>query len=688
MRFFRRRDPFLFSNPGLPLLLNPVCGDAGRRAPIENHIMTFPALRNGADLRSALALVSVLSIFAGDALAQAPTDTALTPVIVSGSRFPNDPSFSPIGATVITAQQMRDAGVDDVSQAIRKIGGVYGRQNLNGTQDYSLDLRGFGDTSDQNTVIMLDGVRLSDKEQAPALLSSIPIESVERIEIVRGGSSVLYGEGATGGIIQIITKRPQGDQLHGSIVAEIGSYGREELRASVAKAWNGLAFDANVSKRRADNYRANNSADQGNFSGGLQWGDKQGRIGLRVDIARQDDRLAGPLSLAQFQANPRQTLTPNDFGSFDVNRYTLFSERRFGAFELAAELSRSEKTAHLFQDYGGGFTSNTRSQSYTNQFSPRLRHLSAGNGWKNELVGGLDFSNWSLTSTTSLERAAQKSQAVYVRDELVLNGNARVALGARHENFDKDAVNPFANNYSQSFGLNAWDAQGSYVLVPGVQLFAKAGQSYRVANVDDNRYTNLTNQPLKPQTSHDLELGTTFGNVQRKLTVKWFQHQLENEIMFDPTTFSNVNLDQTRRRGVELEASARLNDQFTVLATLQAVRATFTAGPNAGKDVVLVPRTIATARVNWSAGNQSADAGLQWVDQQRYGNDFANTCGALMPSFVTLDARYAIRLNKWQLAVSGSNLTGRDYFSRAYGCKANVYPDPGRQLKLTARYDF
>jgi iron complex outermembrane receptor protein len=88
------------------------------------------------------------------------------------------------------------------------------------------------------------------------------------------------------------------------------------------------------------------------------------------------------------------------------------------------------------------------------------------------------------------------------------------------------------------------------------------------------------------------------------------------------------------------------------------------------------------------AGNQSADLGLLWVDRQRYGNDFANTCGALMPSFTTVDARYAIRLDKWELALAGSNLTGRDYFSRAYGCRANVYPDPGRQLKLTARYDF
>lgn len=660
--------------------------------------MILSAIRNGAGRRSSRVLVrplvylhvSLFFLLAGDALAQAATDSTLAPVVVTGSRFANDPAFSPIGATVISAEQIREAGASDVNQAIRKIGGVYGRQNLNGTSDYSLDLRGFGDTSDQNMVVLLDGVRLSPNEQAPALLSSIPIESVERIEIVRGGSSVLYGAGATGGTIQIITKRPQRKQLRGSVVAEAGSYGHRELRASVAKGWDNFSLDANVSKQRADNYRANNAADQGNFSGGMQWVTDEGRLGLRVDVGRQDNRLAGPLSLAQFEANPRQTVKPNDFASYDLNRYTLFSERRFGAFELAAELSHSEKTAKMHEDFGGGFSNSTELNTRGTQFSPRLRHLALAGAWKNELVAGLDFANWSQNDAVSAANASQKSQALYLQDEIQFQDNARLVFGARHENFDQDARTAgFGNSYRQSFGLNAWDVQGSYAPLTALRLFAKAGQSYRVANVDDNRYTKVPNQPLKPQTSHDAELGATFGDAGRKLTVKIFEHRLHNEIMFDPPTFTNVNLDPTRRRGVELEARVRLNAQFTALANFQHVNATFTDGPNAGREVVLVPRNTLSARLNWDSGRgQNADVGVQWVSQQRYGNDIGNTCDARMPSFATLDARYAIRIDQWELAVAGSNLSGRDYFSRAYGCKGNIYPDPGRQLKLTARYNF
>ena len=637
----------------------------------------------------ACAATVTFSLF-GTAQAQSAANQTLAPVVVSGARFPNDPAFSPVGATIISADDIRNAGVDNVNEAIRKIGGVYGRQNLLGTADFSLDLGGFGDTSDQNIVILLDGVRLSENEQAIALLSAIPIESIERIEIVRGGSSVLYGEGATGGTIQIITKRPSVGPAHGTVVGEVGSYGSRGVRASVTKGWDGFAIDANYSKQRADNYRNNNGVNQENFSGGMQWASAQGRLGLRIDMAHSDYRLAGPLTYAQYQLDPRQTKTPNDFGSYDSNRITLFAERRIGDFEFAAELSHREKIAKMYQDYGGGFTSDSEVHSRVTQFSPRLRHVTNTGALKNELVAGFDFSEWDLNDSVSMAKAGQRSKAVYLRDEIQFNQNARIALGVRHEVFDKNAQDPntFASSYQTSQSLNAWDLQASYAVVPVLRLFAKGGQSYRVANVDDNRYTNPLNQALQPQISHDLEFGTTLGNDVQRATLKWFQHRLTNEIMFNPVTFTNVNLDPTRRQGVELEGSVKLNADFTASASVRHVNATFREGSNAGKDVVLVPKNVAAARLSWVSGTQNANVGVQWVDTQRYGNDFSNTCAAVMPSFTTIDARYAKRFAGWEFAISGDNLLDKQYFSRAYGCKGNIYPDAGRFLKFTARYDF
>ncbi|MEO8599598.1 MAG: TonB-dependent receptor [bacterium] len=660
--------------------------------------MIFPILTSRTPAWKPLALASAVTLCTLNPVhAQTNNDKTLAPVMVTASRFASDPALLPIGATVITAEEIRSSGVNNVNQAIRKIGGVYGRQSSYGTQDFDLDLGGFGTNSSQNMVVLVDGVRLSENELSVAQMSSIPIDTVERIEIMRGGSSVLYGDGATGGVIQIITKRPQLNATHGSVTTEIGQFNHREVRASVAKGWEGFSLDANVSKLKSDNYRDNNAVNQENFSGGAQWASKEGRVGLRVDIARQDAGFAGALSLAQFESNPHQTTTPNDYASINTDRYTAFIERNLGAWELAAELSHKERTAKAFYDFGRFGTSASAYSGKQTQFSPRVRHLSTVGSMTNELVTGLDFIRWNRVTDSTFSQAdtSQKSKAVYVRDEIKV-GNARIALGGRHEIFDKDSVDPapFSTaTYSKSQSLNAWELQGSYAVTPLLNLFAKSGQSYRVANADENGYTPIANSPLKGQTSHDLELGGSFGNAAQKISARLFQHRLNNEIFFDKTANfgfgANVNLDPTKRQGIEIEASTRLATAFSLSTNLQHISAKFTEGPNAGNEMVMVPKNIISVRLNWlPADGQSADIGAQWVDSQRYGGDFDNNCSAHMPSFVTLDGRYAKRFGAWELAVAGTNLTDKNYFSNAYGCKSGIYPNAGRQLKVSARYDF
>jgi iron complex outermembrane receptor protein len=659
---------------------------------IEENMMKSVSSNRSIAAWKPLALASTLTTLAFPVIAQPVADQTLAPVTVSASRFENNPSFAPIGATVITAAQIRDAGIGNVNEAIRKIGGVYGRQNLNGTSDFSLDLRGFGATSDQNLVVMVDGIRISENEQIVSVMSSIPIESVDRIEIVRGGSSVLYGEGATSGTIQIITKRGKAGVTHGSLVAEVGSFNSQELRASVAKGWESFSIDANIASLSTDNYRDNNELKQENFSGGLQWAYADGRIGMRVESSRQDSRLAGGLTYAQFLENPRQTLTPLDYASIDSTRYTLFGEHRFGSLELAADLSYRERNVETnYISYGSPVTTYAGEST---QFSPRARYVSETASVRNEIVVGMDFTDFtrrvSSVGSTAVATATQQSQALYARDEIRIE-KTRLAFGARHEKFQKDLRS--TSSYDQSFSLNAWDLQASYEISPIVNVFAKAGRSYRVANVDDN-FGKSTDQVLDPQTSNDLELGTSIGNSAQKITAKIFRHKLKNEIYYDANLFTQVNLDPTEHQGLEVEASTKIAQDFSLSAILQHVSAKFKEGQYAGLEMTLIPKNNATLRLNWLPGNgQSADIGWRWVDSQRFGGDFSNTCSSRIDAFSTFDARYAVRVGAWEWAVSGTNLTDRSYFSQAFGTCINdpflgAYPESGRAVKVSARLDF
>src|SRR5690606_19435096 len=161
------------------------------------------------------------------------------------------------------------------------------------------------------------------------------------------------------------------------------------LRASLAQAWSGFSVDANLGVLNSDNYRDNNGLRQRNFGGGLQWAEGGTRVALRLDLARQDSRMAGALDLAQFRANPRQTLSPDDFGSYDSDRVTLSAEHRVGALEFAAELSHRKKKAEaalisVFRAYV------SRPASHVTQFSPRLRPNASSAASANELVRGSD----------------------------------------------------------------------------------------------------------------------------------------------------------------------------------------------------------------------------------------------------------------------------------------------------------
>jgi iron complex outermembrane receptor protein len=326
-----------------------------------------------------------------------------------------------------------------------------------------------------------------------------------------------------------------------------------------------------------------------------------------------------------------------------------------------------------------------------------VRYLSSIGGMLNELVAGVDLVRWNrkTTSDFSLADASQTSKGVYLRDELRWDkrNNGRLAIGARHEVFDKDFVDPLGMSSAperSSQSQNAWDVQGSFDVLPGVGLHAKAGQSYRMPNVDENSYRS-TPGVLKAQASHDLELGTTLGGEERQLALRLFRHQLRDEIFFDPTIGwgANTNLDPTRRQGFEIDAQSAITALWRVTAHLQHVQAKFTEGPNAGREMVLVPRNVVTARLAWVPGDgQTADLGAQWVSSQRFGDDFTNSCAARIPSYATLDARYARKLGPWELAVAGSNLADRKYYSNAFSCRAGIYPSDGRQLKLSARYDF
>jgi iron complex outermembrane receptor protein len=285
----------------------------------------------------------------------------------------------------------------------------------------------------------------------------------------------------------------------------------------------------------------------------------------------------------------------------------------------------------------------------------------------------------------------QRSRAFYVKDDVTLQGGTRLSLGARAERIEKDST---SSGTGIADRLHAWELGASQPVGGGITVYARAGRSFRLANVDEFNFTS-PGQVIKPQTSRDLELGARWAAGASKLDARLYRSLLDNEIGFDPNTIgpfglgANVNFDPTRRQGVELDASHALTKTVGLRLNANIRQATFRSGPYAGSDVPLVPRKTLALRADWTpvAGHR-VSAGVNWVSLQH--PDFGNAC--TIPSYTTMDARYAYEWKQLELSLGVTNLADRKYYTQAFGCATNVttsiYPEAGRAFTAAVRVKF
>ena len=207
--------------------------------------------------------VQMLAIAAGvtlvfPVLAQQPWDLTTEDVVVTASRFEQTNADTPIGVTVITRDQIEASNARSIADVLTTMGGVHVRDN-SGQPNPQLDLRGFGISGDQNTLVLFNGQRISENELQPANIAAIPLASVERIEILRSGGAVLYGGGATGGTINIITRGQAPGTRSGRVLLGGGSYDTYTVEAALGMAGDTMGFDVSARRYDTENYRDNNA---------------------------------------------------------------------------------------------------------------------------------------------------------------------------------------------------------------------------------------------------------------------------------------------------------------------------------------------------------------------------------------------------------------------------------------------
>jgi len=622
-------------------------------------------------------------------------------VVITATRFADARRDLPIGVTVITADDIRKSASSNLPDILAQFGLLQIR-NLAGTQNQQIDLRGFGVTGDQNTLILIDGLRITENELESAQLSAIPLESIERIEIVRGGGAVLYGGGATGGTINIITRRGVPGETRAHALARVGGYGTVEGRAGYDRQGELFGGGLAASYEDTNGYRRNSRYRQRNALGRLEASAPEGRVYLKLGVDELRQRLPGSLTEAEIATDPKQTNTPDDWREREGVQLIVGGAKPLGRHEISADAGyRTKRSRFSLGSAFGDFAGSGDVEQWT--FSPRAKLVF---GRAHELVLGVDLEHWDLTSGAtfagfpSFQRTSEQSNAaVYAQANLWLGTATRLVLGAREQRMAQRLNLEFptpTTERTSSHRLEAYEAALRHAWGAGWSSYARLGKSFRVANFDENACFSPFSCPtelLKPQTALGAELGMEYETSRVRARASVYQIDLENEIYFSPLVppfGANINLSPTRRRGFELETLWRAVPSVDLRAALALMQAEFRSGTFggvdvSGKTVPLVPEVLATIGASWTFAPRSrVNLTARYVGSQRFDNDQANLFRK-QPDYALVDAKVEYRFRpRWDVAFEVRNLFDKRYFS--YGrvddpfapTTFSALPEPGR----------
>ena len=632
-------------------------------------------------------------------------DPVAPEVVVTATRFDESPQSLPVGVTVITAEDIRNSTAATVPELLQHEAGIQVRDN-SGSPNWQVDMRGFGIFGDQNTLVLIDGQRISENEQASVNWEAIPLSSIERIEIMRGSGAVLYGGGATGGTINIITKTPHYGHNGGYAGIDAGSYDTQNYTAGVNLAGQEVGLVINARHLETDNYRTDNDLRDENAQADLQWQNGRHKLYAKFGVDAQDLRLPGSLTEAQIKADPHQAATPGDFSRMYDGHLNLGGEFGIGDTELALNLQYRGKTVHSAFFVATPFRDDIDTQVNTWSMTPRLRVPYAIGGVANTLVTGLDWDEWDYDSTTAFDSfvaghplSEQRDRAWYVQNTAEFASRTTLSIGVRFHNVVYDVSDDInATQNSRERDLRSFEVALRQRLGDAFSLYGKFGNSFRVPNVNDNyNLFSATITMLEPQTSHDREVGLEYQAARAHYRTALYEMDIDHEIHLDPIAFNNVNLPPTRRYGVELEGKWDITATLSAFANYTYAVAKFREGAFGGidvtdRDVPLVPHNAANAGVSWEfAKGARFSAVVRYVGEQIYDGDETNTFGQKMPSYTLVDLKASKEYAGWLLSAGVKNLFDEQYFS--YGVYTgfptfNAYPAPERNWFVSAQYTF
>ena len=609
--------------------------------------------------------------------------------------------------SVIDQEDIKNSTAKYVPELLKSKAGITVTNSTGNPKGMTVDIRGFGDTANRNVLVLVDGRRTNPMDISGPDWAAIPLETVERVEIVRGPSSVLYGDNAAGGVINVVTKKAKAG-FHAKAETEIGlhQYKRTGATVSGANDWsNGLFHYENT---QDDGWRNNSQYWANDWFGKFGVGPFYG-AGVNFTAGHHQDRSGLPGNLTTKKMNEigrTGSTTSKDHAWSQETYFTADPEWKFelgdDAFVISGFNSFQRRLSKADVVSWGSHTQNNL-DSY--EFQPKVSWARPITDWlTSKLTTGLDFLSGTNDTknvgwTSDFTTVTKKSLDVYIIENLSGWDKLLLNLGFRggwaKYSFDQSGA---MTNYDTASMRNAsFDFGAGYKLFERSLAYFDVSRSFRMPATDEF-YSSMwafgggLNTGLKQQQEMDYELGIR-DNTFKPFNVagNFFLSDIKDEIYVysDPITIVNSNYESpTRRYGFELESSLKLFQKrwfnITPFFNLTTQKTYFKGGQYSGKTIPLVPEfKYATGYSLQPVKGLTISAELNHLGHQSPVNDQKNNLPKLKAySVVDMKVQYG-----WRFAtvwISLTNLFNKKYsdysISNQAGTMEVYYPSQGRNV--------
>ena len=582
-------------------------------------------------------------------------------VVVTASRTPQPRESVIADVSFIDADEIQRSGQATLVELLQLQPGIEITSNGGAGKTAGIFIRG---TNSSHVVVLIDGIRVSSATLGTTTFENLPITQIDKVEILRGPATSLYGQDAIGGVIQIFTKKGQGKtKFYGSV--GYGTYDTKIVEAGVSGQINDTSFALNLSASDTDGFSAidtnnpNLTDDDGyrNFALNTSLTQKLAEgheIGVQLFNSNGDTRFDNSFNLGNFSSKA------------DIEQQSLAftSKNQFLPFWLSSlKVGFSQDKVKSYDEI----------DAFVNPLNPtKFDTEQTQINWQNDLslpVGTLtlmyDRLEEDVESTTDYDKTNRINEG-YVASYLANIGAHSAQLSLR-EDHNSQFGNYVTGGVGYGYSLNqSWRATASY------------GSAFKAPTFNDLYFPGFNNPDLKPEKSDNIEASLRYQDDSTSLSATIYENKIRNLIAFDFATFTIENLNKATIQGFSLAGSQRWgNLQLQANADIQSPRDDTT-------DNLLARRAnrhgALNLSYNWGNWRFGAEAS---ASSKRY-NNLANTVGLNGYALLNLTTAYKVNQN-WTIQARANNILDKNYVLAVDGNGIN-YNTPGANLFVNVRY--